>query len=597
MAATTATPVDQKVRDEIKDNLGVNMCVEAGAGTGKTTSLVDRIVELLATSTTDADHIGVITFTEKAAAELSSRVRERLERAIADETNAARREQLTDAVRALYRSRIETIHAFAANVLRERPVEAGLDPEYTVLTGLEGDLLFNERYTAWLDALMSEGRPEVERALNLGMTLEDFRAAAETLQRFRYLLPLKPFKEARVDSQDLVNWLDANVPELEQIRDECREPEDKGLPGIERLVELREGFRVEGTTEAARDRLASRGLPKPSKSSGRQSSWDDPESCRRMKELIGEYRDLAEMLPDALRSNALLGVLPHIEEFVSGYENYRRSEGVADFDDILIWARNVLRDNLDVRHYFQSRFEALLIDEFQDTDPIQVEIATYLTAEEQDKTDWRKLVPSEGKLFVVGDPKQSIYRFRRADIGIYDQVKRYLLADGLREIVQNFRSSKPLIKWINRTFDSLFVEAEGLQPANVELKASHRGVKMDRPPVVVVRGHDEELDADGVRRKGSRGRCRPASRGDGGRCEGAMAGEGPCHREGPRGDSRGCRDSDADPHRLSTPTSARSRAQASPSATRAAGTTSSAMRSGISSFSCKPSTIRSTVWR
>ena len=125
----------------------MNMCVEAGAGTGKTTSLVDRIVELLATATTDADHIGVITFTEKAAAELSSRVRERLERAIADEKKPARREQLTDAVRALYRSRIETIHAFAANVLRERPVEAGLDPEYTVLSGLEGDLLFDERYT------------------------------------------------------------------------------------------------------------------------------------------------------------------------------------------------------------------------------------------------------------------------------------------------------------------------------------------------------------------------------------------------------------------------------------------------------------------
>src|SRR3954447_16861583 len=220
-----------------------------------------------------------------------------------------------------------------------------------------------------------------------------------------------------------------------------------------------------------------------------------------MKELIGEYRDLAEDLPAALRSNALLGVLPHIEEFASDYETYRRSEGVADFDDILIWARNVLRDNLDVRHYFQGRFQALLIDEFQDTDPIQVEIATYLTAEGQDKTDWRKLIPSEGKLFVVGDPKQSIYRFRRADIGIYDQVKHYLLADGLREIVQNFRSSKPLIEWINRTFDSLFEEEEGLQPANVELRATHAGVKMARPPVVVVRCHNKDLNADGVRHK------------------------------------------------------------------------------------------------
>ena len=178
-----------------------------------------------------------------------------------------------------------------------------------------------------------------------------------------------------------------------------------------------------------------------------------------------------------------------------------------------------------------------------------MEIATYLTAEGQDKKDWRKLVPSEGKLFVVGDPKQSIYRFRRADIGIYDQVKRYLLADGLREIVQNFRSSKPLIEWINRTFDSLFVEAEGLQPANVELKASHRGVKMDRPPVVVVRGHDKELDADGVRQKEAEAVAallREATAGD---AKERWPVRDPATGEGPRGDSRGCRDSLADPRR------------------------------------------------
>src|SRR5262249_11809527 len=160
-----------------------------------------------------------------------------------------------------------------------RPVEAGLDPEYTVLSGLEEDLLFNERYSAWLDELMSKGRSEVERALNLGMSLDDFRTAAETLQRFRYLLPLQPFKESPVSSQDLLDWLEEHVPELEQIRDLCQEPDDKGLPGIERLVELRESFRIEGTTEAARDRLASRGLPKPSKGAGKQSSWEDPESC------------------------------------------------------------------------------------------------------------------------------------------------------------------------------------------------------------------------------------------------------------------------------------------------------------------------------
>src|SRR4051812_10396309 len=114
-------PIDAKVREQIRTDIDHNLIVEAGAGTGKTTSLVGRIVEILASGRSDVDGLGVITFTHKAAAELSARVRESLEKAIVKETNAERRRRLEAAAGGLYRARIETIHSFATNILRERP--------------------------------------------------------------------------------------------------------------------------------------------------------------------------------------------------------------------------------------------------------------------------------------------------------------------------------------------------------------------------------------------------------------------------------------------------------------------------------------------
>ena len=102
------------------------------------------------------------------------------------------------------------------------------------------------------------------------------------------------------------------------------------------------------------------------------------------------------------------------------YAEWRRREGRMNFQDLLIYSRNLLRDHAGVRTSLRERFTPVLVDEFQDTDPIQAEILFYLTGSEADETDWKKLVPQPGSLFVVGDPKQSIYRFRRADIETYD---------------------------------------------------------------------------------------------------------------------------------------------------------------------------------
>lgn len=498
-AANDLVPTDAKVREQIRTSVTGNLLVEAGAGTGKTTSLVGRIVEILASGHATVDQLAVITFTNKAAAELSARVRERIEEAIPEESDEDRRERLAEAARGLYRARVETIHSFATSLLRERPVEAALDPEFRTLTGLEADLMFEEEFDNWLAELFAEETPELTIALNLGMGPDELRAAASLVHDHRYLMPLRPFDQRDAGDAEIDAWLDEHLSEIRAIQGRCTNDESKALPQIQRVLDFAARLEVEGTSEAARARLIARGMPSVSSGAGRQSDWPDAEDCRRWKALATEWRDLHDRIPVVMRSAALVALLPRIEEFVADYEAYRRTEGRADYDDLIIWSRNLVRDRPEVRKYFRRSFRAILIDEFQDTDPIQVELGLYLASDATEIEEWRSLEPADGKLFVVGDPKQSIYRFRRADIGIYDQVKAGALADGLREIVQNFRSVPGVIAWVNDAFDQLFVREEGLQPANVRLGPSPYEQAFDRPPVVVVRGRDPEANAATLR--------------------------------------------------------------------------------------------------
>jgi ATP-dependent helicase/nuclease subunit A len=497
--------IDQEVRDEIRSNLDVSLCVEAGAGTGKTYSLVSRITELFATGRADADSIIVITFTEKAAAELSSRVREALATVIAKEGDAERRDRLIVARKSLYRAHIETIHAFATALLHERPVEAGLDPNFEVLSGLAKDLDFDAAYDEWLDALLESGDKDVGRALNLGLELGDIRTLAEAVDSHRFLMPLEPFPSPEAEIVKFVARVAGIVEELEGLEAQCSSGEDQALINLRNAVVFYERIAEAGESEAARERflLHARCYPKGRSRAGNKDNWGDSECLERVRELGLQIHEMLEAFKSDLRSTAMLGILPRVEEFVAAYRDRRLRDGRPDFDDLLIWARDLLRDKPKVRSYFQDRFSHLLIDEFQDTDPIQVEIAMYLTSDGQDSKDWRELKPTPGKLFVVGDPKQSIYRFRRADIAIYDEVKRESLADGVRKIIQNFRSVAGVIDWVNSAFNALLVEEQGVQPGNEPLVATETDPpdeNLDRPPVIVLHGGADDMNAEALRR-------------------------------------------------------------------------------------------------
>ncbi len=186
--------------------------------------------------------------------------------------------------------------------------------------------------------------------------------------------------------------------------------------------------------------------------------------------------DLAALLREELRACA------------DKYEQAKAKAGALDFLDLLLKARNLVRDDAEVRRSFQQRFKRLFVDEFQDTDPLQAEILLLLAADDPSVTDWRKVRPIPGKLFIVGDPKQSIYRFRRADVGIYRGVYEMLQAAGAKPVTlrTSFRARPNIQRTINASFEPVMTgDVQAAQASYVPLEP-FRSDSPEQPSVVVL---------------------------------------------------------------------------------------------------------------
>ncbi len=189
--------------------------------------------------------------------------------------------------------------------------------------------------------------------------------------------------------------------------------------------------------------------------------------------------------------------------FVLDGARARAAAGTLEFHDLLVLARRLLATAPGTRRTLHERYRRVLLDEFQDTDPIQLEIAIRLTAAPAEQgADASSLVPLPGRLFVVGDPKQSIYRFRRADIAMYLGAQRRLGAPG-EFLTANFRSSRAVIDWVNGVFSRVIEPADGVQPAYVALDVCRPG-PTDHGSVTVlgvVPHADDELRAQELRQR------------------------------------------------------------------------------------------------
>jgi ATP-dependent helicase/nuclease subunit A len=486
--------LDAAARERIETSLDESLLVEAGAGTGKTTVLVARLVEVLRTGYATIDELVVITFTEKAATELGARVRERLEDAHAAATDAGERDRLHAALRGLYRARIETIHAFATSLLHERPVESPVDPGLRVLDEVAASVLFSDVYDGWLDELLHAPGDPLPRAVRRGFTTTHLRQLAKVLHDQRAALPCVLPDDTRPDADALIEAVAGAADAIRAELDNCTEPDkDRGYTQALRLIDWVDALLGHREDPGEIERRVLFRPPYVNKRAGVQGNWTTTAALAAVRSAALSIGDEVGRFAGALRDEVIADVVPLVEGFVDRYAERRRADGVADFDDLLVWARDLLR-NPEVRAYFHRRYRCVLIDEFQDTDPVQAELAMLLTDIDGDD------VPEPGRLVVVGDPKQSIYRFRRADIAIYDHVKFGALADGRALIQQNFRTVDGVLHWVNRVFADAFGDGElGTQPPHVALLPVRSVPARQRAPVVVVHGDGTAVSADAIR--------------------------------------------------------------------------------------------------
>jgi ATP-dependent helicase/nuclease subunit A len=387
-------PEDQEDRSRAVES-GRNVAVIAGAGTGKTTLLVEKILRKVLREGVPVERILALTFTEKAANEMRQRLRGEL-------AKAGRSEGLD-------RAEIGTIHSFCAHVLRQFPLEAGVAPDFTVDEGAVFRRRFDEAWPRWLDRELG---PEARRPRSWQEVLEKvelrhLRDLARGLASFAVPEERSDPQKALDDILWHVSWA---MPDLA--------PALAGEAEPPRRVPPRAGPLARSAVRLAQD-------------------------LRKIdRKTVGRAVEM-------------------VSEFARAFRRDYLAAGWVSFDAMLALTHDLLRGDRfpAVRDLLRERYRSILVDEFQDTDPLQGEIIQRL-AEGPDG----RLVP--GKLFIVGDPKQSIYSFRGADIVAYQElVDRILREGGERAVLRtNFRSHGGLLDFVNAVFEKVIVENRKLQP-------------------------------------------------------------------------------------------------------------------------------------
>lgn len=457
-------PDDIKCRQEISQNLDSSMLVEAGAGSGKTTGLVDRMLALIASGKCTIDKMAAVTFTRKAAAELKGRFQIALEEAHEKEKDDQKRDRYQAALAKLELLFAGTIHSFCARMLRERPIEARLDPDFEELEEDENFMLRDRCWSEYLEGLHAEEALILKEIIELGLDPVELIGTYQKLA----LYPEVEVVRKKLERPDFTNEKGLLEEYLERSWKALpRTAPEKGWDGLQTL--LRQARLRCRHLDLNQDRHFIKVLSGFERSlKVTQNRWSSKEVALAEQEAFDKFKQVV-VIPclERWRHYCYYFLMELVVPAVAYFRSVREKSSLMNFHDLLLKAADLLRENPEVRHYFQERFTHILVDEFQDTDPIQAEVILYLTGEDLKEKSWRKLKVKPGSLFIVGDPKQSIYRFRRADIDTYNDVKRIIKDSGGRivSLTANFRSLPPLCEWTNPIFKKKFPpEATPYQP-------------------------------------------------------------------------------------------------------------------------------------
>ena len=514
--------LDLAARRAVLDELDSNFLVEAGAGSGKTEALVARFVRLLAREDGNTERVVAITFTRKAADEMKSRIQVALELAVnkgrwgyrmdAEAVPPKAKEALRKALSNLERLRVGTIHAFCTNLLKARPFEAGVDPQFTVL---------------------EEGDEEAIAVQGLRSHLARNEDDAKLVRRLRVSI-------AELDEPFLA-WSRAKDEGLEILKDE-QAPDTKAmakaLKALHKLAEQSRSQLEDGAEDAFHSAAKVLERADPDPDSIQDLGWAlnliggkldsiEPGAKSGFKQgksgvVKGAYADAAAfqaLLAGLNQANQTLG----IATLVAGWKTWRHAQlnglferaaassrverlrlGNLTYQDLLS-ASLGLAESPTALAAMRSGLGALLMDEFQDTDPLQLRLALALAGDGPVPKDWTKTHLRPGALFLVGDPKQSIYAFRRADIQLYLKVKDWAakgLAGGLKllSLTRNYRSYESVIGPVNRWGQTSLVGSTWQAPYTDMLAQADPARKQRGPEGVYKVDTDKENAAADVAR-------------------------------------------------------------------------------------------------
>lgn len=489
---------DRDARRAAETTFDRNVVVVAGAGTGKTTLLVNRLIHLLMREPKPVliTQVVALTYTNKAATEMKVRLRERLTALARASTGPAHvsdggavsvedlrtRYAITmddifmragAALRDLEKAQIGTVHSFAAHLLRLYPLEGGVDPAFREDDGLRFHETFRMAWDVWIDhELGREGTQHRQwRTLLESTTLEQLRILTQSLCSDLVDIDVLLREVGSEPNAMLVDWITGLRDRGQSLLDANDRPKrrkiEQMLSGAIALMTLV----VEKGTQAV-DELDASARDWLYKDPGKKITDWDAQDFAQGSSIIKIAQQFLAFNP-----SYFINVLTLVRPLVAAIKTSFASTGWISFDGLLAQARRLLYEHPGVRERIKREYRAILIDEFQDTDPIQYEILLALAEQPGGHSrTWQDITLEAGKLFIVGDPKQSIYAFRRADMEAFDRVVDKVLADGgaLHSLTTNFRSNASILEPLNEVFDRLFLRQPLVQPANVHLEGDTR---------------------------------------------------------------------------------------------------------------------------
>ena len=490
------TEATKPLRDDAERREAINahdrsILVEAGAGSGKTAVMAGRIAMMLANGIAPKS-IAAVTFTEMAASELLIRVRDfvgglaagniapELRIALPDGLSEVQRAHLLAASASIDEITCSTIHGFCQRLIRPYPVEADIDPGASVMDRNQADLAFVEIVEAWLREQLSGD----EGGIIAELVLQDPGEAVELIQKIAMNLRRRRTVSA-AKASSLTDCLEAfrkAAAEFAAFMNTARIVEPETLSFAKHFSEMAREIVADTTVETPAGLvrlLLARPHPDLCTKSGtfaaymKKGKWGEAAKREGMSKADGDQLDVeakghytnccvvwTQMLEN-VASRVLADLIDQVKPVQERFQEYKRSAALLDFDDLIFAARELLRKYDDVRRSLSRRFTHVLVDEFQDTDPLQSEIFWRLCGEpptENAKSDWATFRIRPGALFLVGDPKQAIYRFRGADVSAYVRARDAFLAqdpDSVLSISTNFRSSAPILTYVNDRFEAL----------------------------------------------------------------------------------------------------------------------------------------------